>query len=535
MRKVLLINPGHEDRYEPYKHSSFRTIHRDPPPIGVLSVGTYLYENGYDVDIIDTHVEEHYEDLIRQHIEENDYLFVGFTVIIGRFIKNSRTITEFIRSIKPNVPIVWGGICASVFHDEMMLSYRPDYIVRYEGEEIALNLARALEGKMELKDVNGITYLDGEKLVINPAHNPTKNLDQYPVPKWELLGKHFNIEQVPYYYLIMSSRDCPYSCSFCYKHTVDVDVRNAMPNWRARSAEHVIEEVEYIHDKTGTTVFTFGDDNFFVNKQRVLDILDHFRKRGFYIEECIGHLSCINDTIIEAMGGIVQTFIFSVETASKRLHKQYIKKGLKIDDVPVKLEKLYKQGIVSPLSFIIGLPTETKADLKENIDFMRRMKDINPFVRGNAYLFLPLPRTHLYLQTQEIYGVNLDKDIREYEDANFWVRCVDDPWGKKFRPWLSDELFRFLVHYGIVFNDVFRMCNRELTEETVSLLETNKELGDMFGDVSGISKPNKDYNPYILDRVLRNEKIDLKKDLFTGNGYCPDQKNIPFKFFWDCA
>jgi len=534
-KKILLINPGHEDRYEPYKHSSFRTIHRDPPPIGILSVGTYLDANGYEVHLIDTHVVENYPALIEKRILENDYLFVGFTVIIGKFIKNSSELTELIKGLRPALPIVWGGICASVFHDEMMRAYPVDYIVRYEGEEIALNLARALEGKFAMTEIMGVTYRKGDKIVINPAHNPTRNLDEYPVLKWELLGEHFNIDQRPYYYLIMSSRDCPYNCSFCYKHTVDIDVRNAMPNWRARSAQHVIEEVEYIHEKTGTTVFTFGDDNFFVSKDRALEILAHFRKRGFYIEECIGHLSCLNDKVIEAMGGIVQTFIFSVETASQRLHKQYIRKGLKIDDVPVKLEKLYQQGIVSPLSFIVGLPTETMDDLQENVDFMVRMKEINPFVRGNAYLFLPLPRTALYTETEKLYNVSLDKPITAYEDANFWVRGVDDPWGKKFRPWLSDEHFKFLVHYGIVFNDVFRMCNRELSSDTARLLETHKPLRDMFGDLSRINRPAHDYNPYLLDRVLRNEKIDLKNDLKNHVGYHSSAQNAPSEFFWSCA
>lgn len=143
MRKVLLINPGHEDRYEPYKHITFRTIHRDPPPIGVLSVGSYLFEHGYEIDIIDTHVEENYPELIRRKLKENDYLFAGMTVIIGKFLKNAKELTEIVRSEKPALPVVWGGICASVFHEEIMETYRPDFIVRYEGEEIALNLARA--------------------------------------------------------------------------------------------------------------------------------------------------------------------------------------------------------------------------------------------------------------------------------------------------------------------------------------------------------------------------------------------------------
>jgi len=289
-------------------------------------------------------------------------------------------------------------------------------------------------------------------------------------------------------------------------------VRSKISPWRCRSAQHIIKEVESIHQKTGTRVFTFGDDNFLINKKRALEIFDYFRRCGFYIEECIGHINCLNDELINAMAGIVQTFIFSVETASPRLQK-YIDKRVDLLSVPAKAKKLYENGIVSNISFIIGLPTETNEDLRANIDFMLKLKEIGPFIRGNSYFFLPLPKTGLYDVVEKIYDVKLPINMVDLEDANFWVKDIEDPVGKKFRPWLSDEQFQFLVYYGLVFNDVFKTNNSKIDETTKEIFKINPKIREMFRGAESVNHPKTDYRPYILDRLLKGDAIDMVADL----------------------
>lgn len=512
MKNILLINPGHDDEHEIYKHKSHRRVHRDPPPVSLLYVGTFLKENGFEVDIIDTHIAERYKELIKNKLEQNDYLFVGITTIIGKFLKNAEELTKFIREINPEFPIVWGGIMASINPDACLKKYKPDFIVRYEGEETCFELAKALKNKEPIENVKGISYLKNDEVLHTPARIPKINLDEYPLPKWELFGDYFNKNQTPYYFLIMSSRGCPFNCKFCYKHSIDEEVREKVKPWRYRSAHHTIKEIEYIHDKTGTKVFTSGDDNFFVNKQRALDILAYFKKKEFYIEEIIGHLNCIDDELIEAMGGVVQTFIFSIETASPRL-QNHINKQLRLEDIPIKSKKLYNKGIVASMSFIIGFPTETDEDLQMNIDMMKKVKQNNPFARGNSYFFLPLPKTQLYTEVEKMYNLKLPHKLEDLKEANFWVKDTNDPIGKKFRPWLSDEKFEFLVYYGTIFNNVFRNNNTKTDYKVKEMLKNNPKLKQMFGDIETIEHPKTDYIPYVLDRVLKDYKIDLLNDL----------------------
>lgn len=509
MKKILLINPGHDSTHETYKHVTHRIIHRDPPPLALLYVGTYLLKNGYKVEIIDTHIDNNYIKSITERIQRNDYIFAGMTVIIGKFLKNAREITSLIRRINPNLPVVWGGIMPSIFPDACLLEYKPDYIVRFEGEETCLELARALTNNINnAENIKGISYFKDGKIAHNPARLPKLNLDEYPVPRWELFGKYFNKEQIPYYYLIMSSKGCVYNCKFCYKHSIDLEFRGRIPDWRYRSAKHVIAEIDYIYQKTGTKVYTFGDDNFFVNKNRAIEILEYFRTKGFYIEECIGHLNCLDDDLIGAMGGIVQTFIFSLEAASKKL-QVYLNKKFDLDSLCNKIKKLTTQGIVSSISFIVGFPDEREKDLRENIDLMLRLKEINPFVRGNVYFFLPLPKTQLFDEIEKSQNIKLPVEMSVLEDANFWVKSFTDSIGSKLRPWLNQDRFRFLVNYGAVFNDVFKANNLEPNDETRELLRDNPEIGDMFKGIESVKRPKTNYRTYLLDRVLSGETVDL--------------------------
>jgi len=332
MGDILLINPGHDGSHKLYEHKSHRKVHRDTPPLSILYVASYLVENGYDVDLVDTHIEEDYKDIIKGLIEKNKYIFVGISTIIGNFLKNGSKLTRFIRSLDPSIPVVWGGIMASILPETIMQEYSPDYIIRYDGEETALDLAKALEDDSGVAHIKGLSYSRNGMIVHNEPRLPKTDLDEYPIPKWNMLGEHFNREQIPYYFAIMSSRGCPFNCYFCYKHSVDEKIRKKTPPWRFRSAEHIIEEIDHIHEKTGGTVFNFIDDNFLIQKKRAFRILDHFRKNEFYVETCVGHVSLIDDDIIEAMGGIVQNLGFSIETASPKLQK-FINKNIDLKSV----------------------------------------------------------------------------------------------------------------------------------------------------------------------------------------------------------
>jgi radical SAM superfamily enzyme YgiQ (UPF0313 family) len=498
-KRILLISPS----YKILKTSRDRAVLRCEPPVGLLNLASFLYEKGYECNIVNTAFEE----INWEKIKNGTYLLVGFTVFIGEFLKNAKEISVRIKEVNPSLPICFGGVMASLFPDKILKEYNVDFVVRYEGEYTLFELAQFLNGIGSLNNIKGLSYKEGNDVVHNAPRFPENNLDNFPTPKWELLGG--NQRQIPYYFGIMSSKGCPYKCSFCYNQSVDKEIRDSSPVWRDRSARNIITEIERIHQLTGTRVYTFGDDNFLVKKSRILEVLDYMKKNNFYIEQCIAHMGNLTDEIIETLGEVVQTVIYSIESASPRLLK-LLNKKLNLDKVPEINKKLLDKGVTTMHNFIVGLPTETDEDLGDNIELMMHLKEINPYVRALTYLYLPLPFTPLNSYIENEMGLVLPHSLKDYEDANFDSGKKE---GMKFRPWISEESYDFLYGYCVVFEDAFQINNMGLSQESLKLLKTNSRLRQIFKGIDKVNRPKVFYRPYVLDRVLKNEKIDLLNDL----------------------
>lgn len=498
-KKILLISPSVS------LTRSTKAVHRFDPPLSLIYVGTFMKKHGYEIEIVET--------VLRQpdweKIRAGEYLLVGMCVYIGEFMKTAKQYASKIKEINPATPIVWGGVMPSAFHVEMLQQYPVDYIVRFEGENTLLDLAEALNGRMDLKDVKGISYKSGGEVIRNEARMLENNLDNFPVPDWTLLGDDFNVNQNPYYYKIMTSKGCPYSCSFCYNLTVDPEIQSCSPRWRHRSAEHVAAEIGGINKVTGGTVFTFGDDNCMANKKRLKKILSYMRDNGFYAEQIIGHLNLYTDDIIDEMGGIVQTALYSIESASQRLHK-ILDKSINLDRVKPVNKALADRGIVTIHSFIAGLPTEEDEDLRANVEVMLELKEICTFARGHMFFYYPVPHTPLRKYVEKELGYKLPNDLKTYENAEFYFGVEEM---RETRPWLSADRFDFITKYIDIFNDAFRTVNMELSQKTLDTLADNPKLREIFAGIQDMRRPKKFYDPYVLDRVLRNEKIDLLNDI----------------------
>jgi anaerobic magnesium-protoporphyrin IX monomethyl ester cyclase len=421
--RVLLISPGHDGEHA--KHASYRKVHRDPPPLGLLYIGTALQSAGYDVDILDTHVHENWQRDLVELLTVNTYLWCGISVIIGQRQRNAAQITTMVHEMAPTLPVVWGGTMPTVCGSELAKAYPGVHcMAQGEGESWAIGYSDVLRGD------------SGDRM--RHVH--------VPFPDWTLLGDHYNARQKPYFHMLMTSRGCPMKCTFCYKHT-------ATGGYRLAPLDDVKRQIQTMHDQTGSRVWTIGDDNFLGDSWRAAQILGWMREKGFYFEEVIGHVGQLTEYIADAMAGVVSTFIFSVESASPRIQR-LVKKGVSLGAVPAKMGWLKRSGVVANCSFVFGLPTETNAERLMNDTFMQRVREKHDMVRGVSYVYMPLPGTPMLDYIEKELHTNVHFPIREYEDANFWPEVGDR--GHRFRPWMSEYEYDILVQDAVIFREKWK-------------------------------------------------------------------------------
>lgn len=441
-KTILLINPAQEDG-----HSSPHAIHRDIPPISLLTLASYIEKFGHKAYIVDCHTDKDYKRSIYQILTYENIDAIGITVIIGNFIKNACEITEMIKDNSIDIPIIWGGPLVSVMPEACLREGNADYLILHQGEEpLRQFLDRTSEN--DKYHINNLVFLNNDKVYYNQINSePLLHTDRL---SWELLYNDINEKQIPYLAYIFSSRGCPYKCTFCYHQSHVLKGRKCF----FRSSESILEELDFLNQKYGISVFTFGDDNFLTNKARAIRILDGMRERGYHAEQLVGAINDFSDPVIKAMSGVCQTAISSIESASERLIKLINKPIVPTDAISLN-KKLVDNGINSIHNFMFGIPTETQDDIMSAFDLMSDIKKINKTSRGIAYFFTPLPGTPLCNLVEEMVNEKFPRTLEFWQDCD--LSGPSDSY--KYRPWLTKEEQVLISKQIALFRVMFKCDN----------------------------------------------------------------------------
>lgn len=313
---------------------------------------------------------------------------------------------EGIRRASPDAMIVGGGPHFATFRDKALHDCAAlDVVVPNEGEEIMLDLAR---GK-DPAEIPGIYYRkNGE--VVGTADRPFLiDLDTLPWPKYD----GFEMEKFRKFTIhkewkisVASSRGCPYRCTYCDAPYV------AGRKFRYRSAGNVVDELEYWYHSKGVRQFSFLDDNFTFNRERVFQICDEVEKRGLKGMQ----MSCDNGlradrTDYEMMRRMREAgfwrFGIGVEGGNDKMMKA-LKKGEKIDAVHTCIKNATDLGYSVLLYFVMHAPGETHEDVEDAVALARKY----PVDEATFNNIVPYPGTDLYDWLKE--NDYLLKDFPEY-------------------------------------------------------------------------------------------------------------------------
>lgn len=233
------------------------------PPLGLLYIGTVLKENGYKVKIIDFAVENFSKESFINTLNDLKPKIVGMSTYNESW-KAQKVVCSLIKTILPEVNIFAGGAFATFCYNDVLKQSATDYVIRGEGEYSVLDLCNIILGNSEknLMDVPGIIYkIKDDELYINENLARIENLDSLPFPDRELV----NIERYLVPYTISTARGCPGACIFCSSRAF----------WgkkvHIRSAESVFNELMYLYNKYGATVFYITDDTFTASSKRVYE------------------------------------------------------------------------------------------------------------------------------------------------------------------------------------------------------------------------------------------------------------------------
>ena len=335
---------------------------------------------------------------------------VVITVPFSGWSSAAFDVAATVKKANKDIAVVLIGLHPSARPAECLKQPNVDFVVIGEPEETVLELASVLEQdrKNELKKVKGIGFVKNGETIIT-AHRPfIQDLDSLPFPARHLLPMKQFFEAARKMPIsgnlrkpsvrMLTSRGCPYGCIFCSNHIV------MGKQWRARSPENVIAEIEHIIATYGIRQIDFLDDNIAFDRKRLETICDLIVEKGLNIEWCTPNgvrADSLDSELLAKMrkAGCVSILI-APESGVQRVVDQIIKKKQdlkKVEEVVVAARKL---GIKVGCFFIIGMIGETKDDIKATIKYAYKLRKLGADRFYFSYA-TPLYGTELYEQAKK--------------------------------------------------------------------------------------------------------------------------------------
>ena len=417
--RVLLINPRFQLPIDT----------RTTPHLGIAYLAAVSERRGDQVAVFDQDVEEvRLTDFVRDF--QPDIVGIGTNT---PQVKQGWLCAREVKSVLPDIVTVQGGPHVSALPEESAARPEVDIVVRGEGEETWIDLCSTLEsvkaGNPDFKSrdlldpankildrVLGVTYQTTEGKIRHTHERPAvADLDALPFPAY----KYFKMDRYSSLqpamdaiergksFSMMTSRGCPYRCTFCSQSVM-------AEKWRARSPENVVKEVRHLVEEWGAQEIGILDDSANIDRKRIRVMSELLIKEG------LNHVPWIMINGIRAnladedlLGLMKQAgckrVAFGVETGDEDILDS-IDKRVTHDQIRQAFKNAKKVGLETVGFFIIGLPGDNEETMEKTIRFAC---ELDPLV-ANFSMMTPYPGTKVWEQVHRNGGRMLVKDWQDY-------------------------------------------------------------------------------------------------------------------------
>jgi radical SAM superfamily enzyme YgiQ (UPF0313 family) len=371
-------------------------------PTGLAHISSSLKSVGFEVECLNlNHHDRSVENMVGDYIRTRDIDAVC-TGGLSPHYHQVKSITDAARAARADITTIVGGGLVSSEPELMLQALRLDYGVLGEGERTIIELAQAISSGEEISQVRGIiTHGRNGDIITTNTREVIEDLTTIPWPDYE--GFDINtyldmqmsgdwavsyVSDNPRDFSVVSSRSCPYSCTFCY-HPLG-------KKYRQRPLDHFFAELDYIVLRYGINILVVYDDLFSVDRDRVLEFckrISRFNLRWGVTMRVDG----VDDELLRAMKQSGCFYVaYGLESANNSVLRS-LKKNTTIQQIDRALKDTYDAGIGNMGNFILPDVSETKETAWETIEWWKS----HTKYRINFLNILAFPGTELYYKAIE--------------------------------------------------------------------------------------------------------------------------------------
>jgi radical SAM superfamily enzyme YgiQ (UPF0313 family) len=380
------------------------------PPLGLANLAAYARSRmkGLDIEILDSTFDRSLKDSMKR-IKDLRPDVVG--IFTDTMMYDDAVFASGVAKEAGSF-VVMGGPHATVCPES--LERVCDIVVRGEGEVI---FSEILE-RFAKSGPEGVRSLYGEQKMLDSAEKRISNLDDLPLPAFDLLDMARYTSAWNYLdafdiglkgTTMITSRGCPYRCSYC-QPTLDLLFG---PRLRRSSPEKVAGEIDDIARKFSIEGIFFHDDTFTVDKIWTMEFCGSIkRKNTGLFWGCNSRLNTVDEEMLREMYSAgLRNIHFGIEAGSQRVIDEILDKRIRLTDASDILNTARKIGIHTLGFFMIGAPGETRSEIKRTIDFARRL----PLDEATFSITTPLPGTFLFDKARITKSYNLSANFSDFD------------------------------------------------------------------------------------------------------------------------
>lgn len=411
---VVLVNPpvSLEDRYG----RDMQKFGAVSEPLGLAYIAGYLEARNIPVRILDAAAEGLSAAAVVEALQRWNARLIGISILTTTFGAVQGLCAQIRRAL-PDSLIVLGGPHSTALPERTLEEIpEADIACIGEGEQTMAEIAAGFGVRGAFLDVRGICLRHGTEIRRTPERPFVQHLDDLPPPARHLLpmGKYrltaSRVAGEGFCPTIIVARGCPFACTYCS--------RTFGRTFRAHSIPRIVGEIQQLVAAYGVKQVNIEADTLTVKKRFLRSLCQALIDSGLHRRikwTCESRVDTIDAEMLSLMrrAGCWQ-ISYGVETGSQRL-LDLINKGVTLRQVEEAFRLTKAAGITIRGFFMLGLPTETRAESWATINFAKRLDPL----WAQFTITVPYPGTRMFADLQQ-QGLIRTYDWRRYNTWSGW-------------------------------------------------------------------------------------------------------------------
>ncbi|MGH9326452.1 MAG: B12-binding domain-containing radical SAM protein [Terriglobia bacterium] len=413
-------------------------------PLSALAIAAVL-EGKEDYTIVDGNLDPRPTETLATLMRNQSVEMLALTVMPGPQTKSAVESCHELRWRFPQIPVVWGGYFASNYTDAALNAPYVDFAVRGQGENTFLELIQGIRGRHDFAQIAGLSYKQADGSHRHNGERRMKALDEFPLYPYHripaekyllptFLGTRTGVHQ--------ASIGCPFRCNFCGVATFSGSREKMESPARTEAI------LRHLANTYGMDAIQFYDNNFFLREDHARELADRLLplRIRWWCEARTDIMMRYSDKTWEAIrrAGCAMIF-FGAESGSNEILKK-MNKDLRAEHTVELASRIRQFGIIPEFSIIFGNPEDPEGDTKECIQFIRKLKRLNPDSEIVFQHYTPVP------QRERMYG-GVEDQIEFPLSPDEWAT---DRWQRfatqkdPATPWLRQRTKRLIDNFELV-------------------------------------------------------------------------------------